>query len=182
MRCGAMKTISASKWAREEFGATQLGDVRRTRRLVDMAARAAQRPSGKVAVVFDEKCDREGAYDFLESPHVDAGAVAGSMFAATAERAEGEAVVFVALDTSMLTLTDTGETKGFGPIGSPNFPARGLMVMRPRSLARDDREANGAKWETTARGQAWRLLRASRRGHDRASTGRESGSMVRHRS
>src|SRR5208283_463031 len=132
-----MKSISANKWAHEEFGATPLGDVRRTRRLVDMAARAARRPSGKVAVVFDDKSNREGAYDFLESPHVDAGAVAGSMFAATAARAEGETVVFVALDTSMLTLTDVDEAKGFGPIGSPNRPARGLMVMNALAVDPD---------------------------------------------
>jgi hypothetical protein len=132
-----MTTNAAKKWAREEFGSTQLGDVRRTRRLVDMAARAARRPSGKVAVVFDEKSDREGAYDFLESPHVDAGAVAGSMFAATAARTEGQTVVFVALDTSMVTLTDTGETKGFGPIGSPPRAARGLMVMNALAVDPD---------------------------------------------
>ena len=71
--------------------------------------------------------EREGAYDFLESPHVQAAAVAESMFAATAQRASGQRAVYVALDIS--SLTDDREAKGFGPIGSPNAPARGLMVM-----------------------------------------------------
>lgn len=132
-----MKAATSGKWAREEFGSTALGDVRRTRRLVDMAAQAARRPSGKVAVVFNRKSDREGAYDFLESPQVDAATVAGSMFGATAARAEGEPVVFVVLDVSALTLTDEGEAKGFGPIGSPNRPARGLMVLNAMAVDRD---------------------------------------------
>ncbi len=124
-----MRETSASKWAQEQFGGTQLGDVRRTRRLIEMAASAASRPSGKVAVVFDRMSEREGAYDFLESPHVEAAAVAESMFTATAQRARGRRAVYVALDISSLALTDERQVKGFGPIGSPNAPARGLMVM-----------------------------------------------------
>lgn len=124
-----MRETSTSKWAREQFGATQLGDVRRTRRLIEMAATAASRPAGKVAVVFDRMSEREGAYDFLESPHVEASAVAEGMFAATAQRVRGQRSVYVALDISCLTLTDEQEAKGFGPIGSPHRPTRGLMVM-----------------------------------------------------
>jgi len=126
---GGMRENSAGKWAREQFGACQLGDVRRTRRLVEMAASAAMRPSGKVAAVFDRMHEREGAYDFLESPQVDAAAVAETMFMATATRAVGRRGVFVALDVSSLTLTDEQQVKGFGPIGAMNYPARGLMVM-----------------------------------------------------
>ncbi|MBN9160903.1 MAG: hypothetical protein J0I07_08065 [Myxococcales bacterium] len=49
--------------AREEFGATDLGDVRCTRRPLTMAMGAAHRPSGKVAAVFDRPAEREGTYD-----------------------------------------------------------------------------------------------------------------------
>lgn len=56
----------STKWVEEEFGSARLVDVRRTRRLVQMAASAADRPSGKVAVVFDVMSERERAYDFLE--------------------------------------------------------------------------------------------------------------------
>jgi hypothetical protein len=134
-----MKSQSAKKWAQEQFGATQLGDVRRTRRLVEMATSAALRPSGKVAVVFDRPRDREGAYDFLESPQVDVAAVAESLFAATAERARSqeERLVYVALDPSSLTLPDEEQVRGFGPIGSPNRPARGLMVMNALAVDLD---------------------------------------------
>ena len=84
-----MREESTGQWASREFGRTELGDVRRTRRLVAMAGRAARWPTGKVSVVFDRDKDREGAYDFLESPHVEASAMTESMCRATAERARG---------------------------------------------------------------------------------------------
>src|ERR1700733_11957367 len=107
-------TLGAARWAEGEFGRAQLGDVRRTRRLVMMAAMASRRPSGKVSAVFDRAPDREGAYDFLESPLVTAAAVAESAFAATAERARGQKRVFVAIDGSSLALGDYAGSKGFG--------------------------------------------------------------------
>lgn len=124
-------------WAEQEFGTTKLGDVRRTRRLVAMAVGAARRPSGRVSEVFDRARDREGAYDFLESPHLDGAALAASVFAATASRARDAGLVHVAIDGSSLTLTDENGAKGFGPIGSPNAPAKGLVVMNAFAVSRE---------------------------------------------
>jgi hypothetical protein len=93
-----------------------------------MGAAASQRPSGKVAEVFDRPREREGAYDFLESS-ADAASIAEGVFAATAERARVVGKVFAAIDGSALTITDKSAKKGFGPIGSSNHPVRGLRVM-----------------------------------------------------
>lgn len=131
-----MKT-GAAQWAREEFGRTNLGDVRRTRRLVTMAAGVARRPSGKVSAVFTRSAEREGAYDFLENPQVSAEALAESMFAATAARAAGAEFVYVVIDGTALSLTDENGAKGFGPVGSPNAPVKGLKVMNALAVARD---------------------------------------------
>jgi hypothetical protein len=128
---------TTERWAREEFGTAKLGDVRRTRRLQVIASGAAERPAGKVSVVFDRMEQREGAYDFLESEHVTAAAVAESMFAATVQRARGERAVYVVIDLSSLTLTDVGGGKGFGPIGSPNRAVRGLMVANGLAVSCD---------------------------------------------
>src|SRR5262249_34010928 len=92
-------------------------------------------PSGKAAVVFERARDREGAYDFLESPQVSPNALAESMFSATVERAAGEGIVYVAIDGSSLTLTDEAGEENFGPVGAPNRPARGLMVMNALAVA-----------------------------------------------
>jgi hypothetical protein len=130
---------SAKEWAEVTFARTALGDVRRTERLMAMARAAAMRPSGKVSAVFDRAKEREGAYDFLESPHVKPSALAERVFATTVERACGEGgdCVYVVIDGSSLTLTDEQGTKGFGRIGSPNYPSRGLKVMSALAVARD---------------------------------------------
>lgn len=126
-----------TRWAREEFGGTDLGDVRRTRRLVAMATTAARRPSGKVSAVFDHAPDREGAYDFLESPHVKPDAIAKRVYDAAAARAQGLNYAFVAVDGSALSLTDDNGAKGFGSVGSPNKDVKGLMVMNALAISPD---------------------------------------------
>lgn len=133
----------AETWAEQQFGTTDLGDERRTKRLVAVATGAARRPSGKVSAVFERPRDREGAYDFLENPHFHAEAIASSMFEATAKlaermkQAEGMKRAFVVIDGSSLSLTDESGTKGFGPVGSPNCPVKGLLVMNALAVGRD---------------------------------------------
>jgi len=75
-----------SQWAEDVFGDAELGDVRRTARLVRMAAKAVRRPSGRVSEVYDSAAERQGAYDFLESPHVDMKAIGRAIAASTARQ------------------------------------------------------------------------------------------------
>lgn len=124
-------------WAQGEFGGAGLGDIRRTRRLVMMAAAVARAPSGKVSSVFSRTKEREGAYDFLESPHVEVDAIAKSIFAATATRAHGLEYAYVVIDGSSLSLSDTKGTKGFGPVGTRTQKANGLVVNTALAVSND---------------------------------------------
>ncbi|HXA55493.1 MAG TPA: transposase DNA-binding-containing protein [Solirubrobacteraceae bacterium] len=132
-----MKTATARSWAHEEFGRAALGDVRRTRRLVQMAVGAALNPSGKVSAVFDKAKEREGAYDFLESPQASAKTVSEGVFSATAERAKGRGYVYVVIDGSSLSLPDETGRKGFGPVGTRQVPVSGVMVTSALAVAGD---------------------------------------------
>ena len=132
-----MKAATALSWAREEFGRAALGDIRRTRRLVQMAAGAALNPSGKVSAVFDRAKEREGAYDFLESSQASAKTVAEGVFSATAERARKEPYVYVVIDGSSLSLPDETGRKGFGPVGTRHVPVSGVMVTSALAVAGD---------------------------------------------
>ncbi|MBX3187648.1 MAG: IS4 family transposase [Labilithrix sp.] len=87
--------------------------------------------------MFDRAREREGAYDFLESPHVRPEALAASVFNATVARAQGSGCVYVVVDGSALSLTDENGAKGFGPVGSPNREVSGLKVMNALAVARD---------------------------------------------
>ncbi len=143
----------AEAWARDEFGTTQLGDVRRTARLVAMAREAAKHPAGRVSRVFKRAADRQGAYDFLESEHVDGGAILDAVVAATWRRAAKYPYVFVPLDGTSLNLTDLNEAKGFGSVGSRARGARGLKAIDAIAVAPDGVPLGVAGIEWWARGE-----------------------------
>jgi len=88
----------ALTWAEKEFGDAELGDVRRTARLVGMAASAFCRPAGRVTEVFRTDSERQGAYDFLENEEVEASEVLAATVRASVRRVAGQAHAFVAID------------------------------------------------------------------------------------
>jgi len=123
------RPTGAKKWAEEEFGSVELGDSRRTARLVAMAAGACRRPSGRVAAVFTKDAQREGAYDFLESEHVASEEMMAGLASATVRRCAGLPFVFVPTDGTSVTVSDWTGERDFGRIGSDNNGARGLKVV-----------------------------------------------------
>ena len=129
----------ARKWADEEFGHAELGDVRRTRRLVTLAAQAASRPAGLVTKACCTSASREGAFRLLENPHVRADPVRGAVQTATLHRCRAHARVFVAIDGTSLTLSDQSGQKGLGGVGAWDKGARGAQVMTALAVA-----SNGA--------------------------------------
>lgn len=62
-------------WAEDVFGSADLGDARRTSGLVRMATEAMRWPSGKISEVYASPAERQGAYDFIESPEIEASAI-----------------------------------------------------------------------------------------------------------
>jgi hypothetical protein len=124
-------------WAEEEFSHARLGDQRRTSRLVAMAALVARRPAGKVTTVFPGSAEREGAFRFLENDGVGAAAIAASSHAATLSRCAAYDKVFVAVDSTSVSLTDHANCKGFGRVGISAKPSRGLYVMNALAVAPD---------------------------------------------
>jgi hypothetical protein len=116
-------------WAKQEFGRADLGDVRRTARLVAMGAGACDRPSGRVAAVFGTDREREGAYDFLESKHIAPEEIMSSVAAATTARCVDVDYVFVPVDGSSITVTDRTGERDLGNVGTDTKGARGLKFI-----------------------------------------------------
>jgi hypothetical protein len=111
---------SYDEWAQEVFGGAELGDLRRTRRLVRMAAEAGRNPSGKISEVYRNPAERQGAYDFIESQHSDAKAISKALVASTALRCAEYQWVYVPLDGTSLKLWDgtvPEVAKGLAPSG-----------------------------------------------------------------
>lgn len=101
----------------EEFGLTRLEDVRRTSRLVRVAASAARSPSGRVTGVISSSAEREAAYRLLENRAVRHEAIADATFGMSARRCIGHARVIVAVDQSTVSVMDRLGTKGLGRTG-----------------------------------------------------------------
>ena len=127
----------ARQWAHAEFGHTDLGDTRRTSRLVQMAAGVLRRPGGKVLDVFRSSAERQGAYDFLANDHVAPGAMLEAMRAATIERARDYRQCIVSVDGTSLKLKDWKREKDFGSIGARDKGARGLKVVHAYAIGND---------------------------------------------
>lgn len=121
--------LETTGWAQEHFGSVDLGDIRRTARLVRVAASAAAFPAGTVTKVFADDAERQGAYDFLESPHVDADALEQGVGHTVAARCASEAKILVAVDGSSLSFVDREGTRGLGAIGSYAAGGLGLKVI-----------------------------------------------------
>lgn len=121
----------ARVWAQQEFGRAQMGDERRTQRLVEMAAHVALRPAGKLTQVWEEGAEREGAYRLVENEEVEARDMASAAHQAAFARAQGP-YVYVPVDGTSLTLPAARKkpkAKGFGPVGTTRAKARGLEVV-----------------------------------------------------
>jgi len=120
---------SAREWAEAEFGAARLGDARRTRRLVQLAADVAARPAGIVTRVCESSAAQEGAFRWLENADIRHEPILAAIQRATAANCAERRLVFVPIDATSLTLTDKRKNKGLGGVGSWKMGNRGIHVM-----------------------------------------------------
>lgn len=130
--------MQEAQWAETEFGGAQLGDVRRTRRLVAMAAEVASRPAGRVTEACASSASQEGAFRWLETHAVRVEPVVEAAVGATLRRCVGQPCVYVAVDSTSLTLRDGTQKKGLGAVGSWSDGARGIHAMTAFAVGKDD--------------------------------------------
>ena len=119
----------ARTWAQKEFGDAELGDERRTLRLVGMAEGALCRPAGRVTEVFRTEAGRQGAYDFLENEEIEASEVLAATARASVRRVAKHPYAFVAIDGTSLSLVDRRGLKDFGAVGAYKDFGRGLKLI-----------------------------------------------------
>lgn len=130
-------TQNARAWAQEEFGHAELGDPRRTKRLVRMATSLAESPGGKIVEVFRSNADQQGAYDFLANEEVRAESLLNAVRGATAQRCANQSWVHVVVDGTSLRIVDRQRVKGFGGVGSTLNGASGLKVVHAYAVSSD---------------------------------------------
>ena len=111
-------------WAQRQFGEVDLGDVRRTRRLVKLGAQMAGNSSGTIPQQTGQLADMKAAYRLFAQEAVTHEAICAPHWQRTREQAGELPVVFLPQDTTELDFTCHARTRGLAPIG--NGGGRGL--------------------------------------------------------
>jgi hypothetical protein len=103
-----------SNWAEEEFGQAELGDPRRTRRLVKIASARGMRPEASLPKCFQSEAELDAMYDLCDNPHIRREAMLESHYTATTERISRHKIVLAVQDTTYVDYTNHPATKGLG--------------------------------------------------------------------
>lgn len=119
-------------WAAQEFGAAELGDARRTARLVALAGVLGARPTASLPEACQDRAMLKAAYRFFDTADVPPDAVLASHVRATYARMAVVPLVLAAQDTTLVDWTHHPQTTGLGPLGSAR--QQGLLVHSTLAL------------------------------------------------
>jgi len=122
---GGLALADRQRWAEKQFGTADLGDKRRTRRLVRLATQMAANSSGSIPQQTGTVADMKAAYRLFSADDVTHEAICRPHFDQTRERAGRLPMVFFVQDTAELNYTLHDHCEGLGPIGHGG-PMRGL--------------------------------------------------------
>jgi transposase-like protein/transposase Tn5 family protein len=106
-----------SSWVMTEFAEAELGDVRRTQRLVEVATMLAQQPGASLPEACGDRAMLKAAYRFFDNEAVDPAEILASHVQATIPRLASVPVVLAVQDTTDLNWTAHPATTGLGPLG-----------------------------------------------------------------
>jgi hypothetical protein len=135
-------TIHApAAWAVQTFGDVQLGDPRRRRRVLQVAAALAQDPSASLPVQLQDLAALKGGYHLLHSPHITHHALSQPHWTATRDAAGQQDLVLLVGDLMLLDYSHHPTTRGLGPIGDGR--GRGYVVHSVLALTPAPRQVLG---------------------------------------
>jgi hypothetical protein len=124
----------AARWAEQQFGTAQLGDARRTRRLVHSAARIAERPAGSLPAKFNWNGLR-AVYRLMNRPEASHAQVLAPHYANVRRAMSQSPRVLVIHDTTELDFTSHRALRGTGPLGTGG--GRGLLQHNSLAILPD---------------------------------------------
>ena len=119
-------------WAVTEFADADLGDARRTQRLVELATVFAQRPGASLPEACGNRAMLKAAYRFFDNEAIDPQAILESHVIATSDRLARVPRVLAVQDTTELDWTAHPATTGLGPLAHPAH--QGLHVHTTLAL------------------------------------------------
>lgn len=134
------------EWAIEQFGAVELGDMRRTERALEMAECMARRPGDSLPKQMTDWRGQKGAYRLLDNKAVTLEALSVSHWEQTRKRARqmGDTVLMVQ-DITEIDYSSHKATQGLGPIG--DHRGRGLLAHNTLAVSADDKHVLGLAYQ-----------------------------------
>jgi Transposase DNA-binding/Transposase Tn5 dimerisation domain len=109
-------TLDVAQWADQQFGACDLGDKRRTKRLVKLAVQVATKPDAATPEQTESWADCKATYRLVNQDEVTFDAVIGPHCELT--RAVGPGTWLVINDTTEINFGRDRELSGVGRVGS----------------------------------------------------------------
>jgi hypothetical protein len=134
------------KWAVETFGTAELGDLRRTDRLVKMATAIAENPSASLPESMRNWADTLAAYRFLDNLDVTHEQIMQPHWKTTREEALHHARVLLPADTTDINLSSHETAEGLGPIGRGS-KAQGFFVHTVLAMDADSQQLLGCMYQ-----------------------------------
>ena len=133
---------NVEKWAVETFGAAELGDPRRTDRLVKVAAALGENPSVSLPASMRNWAETQGAYRFLNNEAVNHEQIMLQHWAQTRSEAEQRSQVLMIGDATEVNLSTHKACIGLGPVGRGNV-AQGFFVHSVLAVDAKDKQLLG---------------------------------------
>jgi len=132
----------AGQWAQEEFGFAKLGDLRRNKRLVNIATKLATNPGGTLPQAFADWAELKAAYRFFDSPTVDFRKVLEPHLARTRLVCREPGEYLMIEDSSELDFARHRRTQDLGVIGDGQgrgFELHTALAVRVESWTLEQR-------------------------------------------
>jgi Transposase DNA-binding/Transposase Tn5 dimerisation domain len=124
--CSLPDDANDTHWAVTEFAEAELGDERRTQRLVELAGVLAQHPTATLPEACGDDTMLKAAYRFFANDAIEPQDILLSHIEATYGRLSKVPLVLAVQDTTAVDWTAHPATKGLGPLGPRT--CQGLLV------------------------------------------------------
>ena len=115
-------------WAQAEFHDLELGDARRTQRLIKWVDDLSAQPTGSIPLACGGWPETKAAYRLLDNPAVEWREILDIHTTRTVERMAGQAVVLCIQDTTELDFTTQ---PGIAGLGRLSYEAQHGMYVHP---------------------------------------------------
>jgi len=135
---------SVSEWAQLNFAGCDLGDKRRTKRLVQVAEQIGSNPSASLPNQIEHWGDLKAAYRLFDCEEVTFEAIAGPHWQLTKQAASGRCLVIG--DTTEFNFGKHREIADIGPTG--NGSGQGFLLHNALLVSADSQEILGVAGQT----------------------------------